>query len=82
MVTWFDLMRDAQSKAGLETVARQYHISTIEAQRAMAAVMPAFAMGLQHKLAENDPARFFGGVAASPFAAFWQSTMRAFTPQA
>ncbi|MGO4704741.1 DUF937 domain-containing protein [Microvirga sp. 2MCAF38] len=83
MQTWFDLMRQAQGNAGFGTVMEQFGLSSTQAQRAMAAFMPAFALGLQQAATRtNDPARLFSGIAESPFVNFWQTTTRAFTPQA
>ncbi|WP_112663286.1 DUF937 domain-containing protein [Microvirga flavescens] len=83
MQTWFDLMRQAQGNAGFDGMMRQFNVSSAQTQRAMVALMPAFALGLQHALANSgDPSRLFPGIADSPFADMWKSTARAFTPQA
>lgn len=82
MMSWFDLMRQAQGSPDLDTLARQFNLSTEQAQKAMAAFLPAFAMGMRHTAEANDPMQVFGGLPASPFAEFWNQTSRAFTPQA
>jgi hypothetical protein len=83
MINWFDLMRQAQGGAGLENLARQFGLSPQQANAAVAALMPAFAMGLQR--AAMNPATMaalFQSVSTGPFAAFWDSAAQAFTPQA
>ena len=82
MFNWFDLIRQAQGHGDLDAIAKQFNVSTEQAQRAMAAFLPAFAMGLQHVAQPNDMARFFRTLAESPFAGPWGTAMRAFTPQA
>ncbi len=82
MMSWFDLMRQAQGSPDLDTLARQFNLSTEQAQKAMAAFLPAFAMGMRQTAELNDPMQVFRGLPASPFAEFWNQTTRAFTPQA
>jgi hypothetical protein len=57
MFNWFDLMRQAQTSAALDAIARQFNLSGDQPQRTMAAFMPAFAMGLQHAMSSSDPTR-------------------------
>lgn len=52
----FELMSTAQGGAGMDAVARQFGLSQAQAQRTMAALMPAFALGLQRHAA--DPTGF------------------------
>jgi len=82
MMSWFDLMRQAQGSPDLDTLARQFNLSTEQAQKAMAAFLPAFAMGMRQTSEINDPMQIFRGLPASPFTEFWNQTTRAFTPQA
>jgi hypothetical protein len=82
MMSWFDLMRQAQGSPDLDTLARQFNLSTEQAQKAMAAFLPAFAMGMRQTAELNDPMQVLRGLPASPFAEFWNQTTRAFTPQA
>ena len=82
MFNWFDLMRQAQTQAGLEALARQFQLSGDQQQRAMAALMPAFAMGLQHAMTANDPNRFLQSLMTSGYQQFWQMAGRSFSPQA
>lgn len=52
----FELMGTAPGGAGMDAVARRFGLSQDQAQRTMAALMPAFALGLQRQAA--DPAGF------------------------
>ncbi|MBM6592682.1 DUF937 domain-containing protein [Microvirga pudoricolor] len=82
MFTWFDLMRQAQGSPDLDALARQFNLSTEQAQRAMAAFLPAFAMGVRQPAGLNDPMQMFRGLPGTPFTEFWSQAARAFTPQA
>jgi hypothetical protein len=82
MFNWFDLMRQAQTQAGFEALARQFQLSGDQQQRAMAALMPAFAMGLQHAMTSNDPNRFLQSLMAGGYQNFWQMAGRTFSVQA
>src|SRR5688572_7408612 len=83
MVNWFDLMRQAQGGDGLHNFARQFGLSPQQTNAAIAAMMPAFAMGLQR--AATDPgamAQLFKVMSGGHFPSFWESQSQAFTPQA
>jgi hypothetical protein len=83
MVNWFDLMRQAQGGDGLQNFARQFGLSPQQTNAAIAAMMPAFAMGLQR--AATDPgamAQLFKVMSGGHFPNFWESPSQAFTPQA
>ncbi|WP_052954912.1 DUF937 domain-containing protein [Microvirga vignae] len=82
MFNWFDLMRQAQTQAGIEALGRQFQLSGDQQQRAMAALMPAFVMGLQHAMASNDPNRFLQSLMSSGYQNFWQMAGRTFSAQA
>ncbi len=81
MFNWFDLMRQAQTQAGFETLARQFQLSGEQQQRAMAALMPAFVMGLQHAVS-RDPNRFLQSLMGGGYQQFWQMAGRSFSSQA
>jgi hypothetical protein len=83
MINWFDLMRQAQGGAGIENFARQFGLSPEQTSAAIAALMPAFAMGLQ-RAALNPAAmtQLFQVMSGGHFPAFWDSAAQAFTPQA
>jgi hypothetical protein len=83
MVNWFELMRQAQGGAGIENFARQFGLSPQQTNAALAALMPAFAMGLQR--AATDPAsmaQLFKVMSGGHFPNFWDSGAQAFTPEA
>jgi hypothetical protein len=50
----FDLMGASQGGSGLDAMARQFGLTQDQAQRAFAALMPAFALGLQRNAATPD----------------------------
>ena len=81
MFNWFDLMRQAQTQAGFETLSRQFQLSGEQQQRAVAALMPAFVMGLQHAMGQ-DPNRFVQSLMSGGYQQFWQMAGRSFSSQA
>lgn len=83
MVNWFDLVRQAQGGSGFDNLARQFGLSAQQTSAALAALMPAYAMGLQH--AATDPAamaRLVQAMTQGPYAAFFENAAQAFSPQA
>src|SRR3712207_5271411 len=82
MFNWFDLMRQAQTHAALDALARQFGLSGDQPQTTMAAFMPAFAMGLQHAMTSSDPARLMQSMMGGAYRNFWQGAGVSFTPQA
>ncbi len=82
MFNWFDLMRQAQTSAALDALARQFNLSGDQPQRTMAAFMPAFAMGLQHAMASSDPTCVLQSMMGGAYQNFWQAAGNPFTPQA
>lgn len=83
MLNWFDLMRQAQGGAGLENLARQFNLSAQQTSAALAALMPAYAMGLQHAAADpGGMARIMQSLMQGPYAAFFENATQAFSPQA
>jgi hypothetical protein len=82
MFNWFDLMRQAQTNAALDALARQFHLSGDQPQKTMAAFMPAFAMGLQHAMASSDPSRLLQPMMSGAYQNFWQAAGMSFSPQA
>lgn len=81
MFNWFDLMRQAQTQAAFETLARQYQLSGDQQQRALAAFLPAFAMGLQHAMTRGDASRFLQSLMGTGYQTFWQAATHSLTPQ-
>ena len=82
MFNWFDLMREAQTSAGIDALTRQYGLSGEQARKAMAAFLPAFAMGLQQATPQSDPARFLQTMTEDAYRNFWQVAGRSFSSQA
>ncbi|MET0529149.1 MAG: DUF937 domain-containing protein, partial [Microvirga sp.] len=82
MLNWFDLMRQAQANAGFDALTRQFHLSGDQQQKAMAAFMPAFMMGLQHAMTSPDAARFLQSLMSGGYQTFWQAPGASFFPQA
>ncbi len=82
MLNWFDLMRQAQANAGFDALSRQFQLSGDQQQRAMAAFMPAFMMGLQHVMTSPDAARFLQSLMSGGYQTFWQAPGASFFPQA
>ncbi len=80
MFDWFDLMRQAQKSAGTAMLAKQFHLDGDQTQAAMAAFLPAFAMGMQHAMgAKPDDAmvqNLFGGA----YQNLWLNAAQAFSP--
>ena len=83
MINFLDMMRHAQGGAAIDNMARQFGLSSSETQRAMAALMPAFALPLQHN-ANNQAALagFMRLIGSGHFAGFFDSAAQAFSPQA
>jgi hypothetical protein len=82
MINWFDLMRQAQGGAGLDNMARQFGLSPEQAQLAVGALMPAFAMGLQRNLMDpHAMMQFFQLMNAGSYPNFFDSAAQAFSIQ-
>lgn len=82
MFNWFDLMQQAQESAGFGTLTRQFHLSDDQSRKAMAAFLPAFAMGLQRAADPNDPSRAFQTMMSEASRTFWQAAGQSFSTQA
>ena len=82
MLNWFDLIRQAQGNAGFDALSRQFQLSGDQQQKAMAAFMPAFMMGLQRAMTSPDASRFLQSLMSGGYQTFWQAPGAAFFPQA
>lgn len=82
MLNWFDLMRQAQANAGFAALTQQFNLSGDQQQKAMAAFMPAFMMGLQHAMTSPDAGRFLQSLMSGGYQTFWQTPGPSFFPQA
>ena len=83
MFNVFDVMRSAQGGAAIDTMARQFGLSSEQVQRAMEALLPAFAIGFQRNAA--NPANFANlltMMGSGQYAKFFDNPAQAFTAQA
>jgi hypothetical protein len=82
MMNWFDLVRQAQGGAGFDNLARQFGLDPDQVQRAVAAVLPAFALGLQRQ-AMNPVAmaQLFQTMTTGQYATFFESATQAFSAE-
>ena len=75
MMNLFEIMQAAQNGQAMQNMARQYGLSLQQTQAALAALLPAFSMGLQRQT-QNPYA--FGSLAqmmtASPYARFFEAS--------
>jgi hypothetical protein len=80
MFDWFDFMRQAQQSAGTAMLAQHFHLDRDQTQAAMAAFLPAFAMGMQHALGskrdDGTVRDLFGGA----YHDLWLNAAQAFSP--
>jgi hypothetical protein len=82
MFNWFDLMRQAQGGAGFDNMARQFGLTPDQTQRAVAALLPAFAMGFQRNAMNPAAAmQLFQLMAGGHYPSFFESATQAFSPQ-
>lgn len=83
MFNLFNMMRTAQGGAAFGNMAQQFGLSPQDTQRAVEALLPAFAMGLQRSATNPDA---FAGVmsliGAGRPASFFDHANLAFSPQA
>jgi hypothetical protein len=83
MFNWFDLMRQAQGGTAMDNMARQFGLTPQQTQAAMAAFMPAFALGLQRTASNPETmAQFARLMTAGHYPNFFESAAQAFSPQA
>jgi hypothetical protein len=82
MFNWFDLMRQSQGGAGFDNMARQFGLRPEQIQLAMAAMLPALAMGFQRS-AMNPMAtmQLFQLMSGGQYPSFFESATRAFSAQ-
>lgn len=84
MHTFFEMIRDAQSGAAADLFFRQFGVSPEETAKAVSALMPAFALGLEKSAQRPDAMAEltrlmtksgFGGMSATPQAIFSQQAI-------
>ncbi|MBZ6076021.1 DUF937 domain-containing protein [Microvirga puerhi] len=78
MLNWFDLMRQAQSSTGFDLLTQQFKLSDDQAQKALLALLPAFAMGMQRLMLTAPSNPLFQSLSANP----WLTTGADFSSQA
>jgi hypothetical protein len=82
MFNLFDVIRDAQGGEAVDNIARQFNLTPEQAQRAIDALLPAFALSLQRNAA--NPYRFaelLGMMGSGRYANFFDLPGQAFSPQ-
>ncbi len=83
MTNLFDLMRQAQGGAAFENVSKAFGLSMEETQKAVAALVPAFAMGLQRSAAHPETMDALARLMATgAFAGAYTDPKAAFSPRA
>ncbi|WP_210497280.1 DUF937 domain-containing protein [Microvirga antarctica] len=80
MFDWFDFMRQAQMNAATALLGRQFNVSGDQAQRALAAFLPAFAMGMQHTMGAPSPNPMMAGLFGGAYQSLWLNGAQAFSP--
>ncbi|WP_029030486.1 DUF937 domain-containing protein [Salinarimonas rosea] len=80
MTNLFDLMRTAQGGAAFDNLSKAFGLSTEETQKAVAALVPAFAMGLQRSAARPEAMdALVRMMAGGAFAGAWADPKTAFS---
>lgn len=83
MTNLFDLLRQAQGGSAFENFSKTFGLSLDETQKAVAALVPAFAMGLQRSAAQPEAMEaLVRMMAQGAFAGAWQDPKAAFSPKA
>lgn len=82
MFNLLDIMRAAQGGAAIDGLARQFGIPVDQTQQAVAAMLPAFAMGLQRNAGQpNAFAHLLQMLSSGQYNAFYDNPGAAFSPQ-
>lgn len=83
MITFFDLMRDAQQNAFGTMMQKEFGLSPADQAKALEAMMPAFFLGMRKNAA--DPfgvAAFWQSLASGPYRNYFDNPFAAATPKA
>jgi hypothetical protein len=80
MFDWFDLMRQAQKSAGTAMLAQQFHLDPAQTQAAIAAFLPAFAMGMQHAMGAKPTDATIQNLFGGAYQNLWLNAAQAFSP--
>lgn len=82
MLPLYDMMMQAQNGKAMEVMARQFGLAQEQANKAVAALMPAFSEGFKRSAA--DPygfAAFLTALTSGEHAKYFEDMSKAFTPQ-
>ena len=83
MFNLFEIMRGAQGGAAVDAMARQFGLTPDQVERAMQALLPAFALGLRGSAREPDTfARTLGLMGSGRYAPFFENPALAFSQDA
>jgi len=83
MFNFIDIMRAAQGGQAIENMARQFGLTPDQTRHAVAALLPAFAMGLQQAASRPDHLeQIFEAMRSGRFDAFFESPRSAFSKKA
>lgn len=83
MTNLFDLLRQAQGGSAFDNLAQAFGLSLEETHKAVAALVPAFAMGLQRSAAQPETMEtLVRMMAQGAFAGAFQDKTTAFSPRA
>lgn len=83
MFNLFEIMRNAQGGAAIDNMARQFGLTREQAQAAIDALLPAFALSLQRNaMNPNAIPQLFGLLGSGRHAGFFDNPGQAFSPQA
>ncbi len=83
MLNFIDIMRAAQGGQAIENMARRFGLNPEQTRHAVAALLPAFAMGLQQAAARPaDVEKLFEAMRSGRYDAFFDSARSAFSKKA
>jgi hypothetical protein len=83
MFNFIDIMRAAQGGQAIENMARQFGLTPDQTRHAVAALLPAFAMGLQQTASRPDHLeQLFEAMRSGRYDAFFESPRSAFSKKA
>lgn len=83
MFNFIDIMRAAQGGQAIENMARQFGLTPDQTRHAVAALLPAFAMGLQQAASRPDHLeQLFEAMRSGRYDAFFESPRSAFSKKA
>jgi hypothetical protein len=82
MLPLFDMMKQAQNGNGLDAITKQFGLAQEQTAKAMAALMPAFSVGLQRNASSPmDFASLMTALSSGNYSKYFENLNEAFTPQ-